>query len=185
MPRPNQPRSIASEQGLARRIAHERESRGWSYDGLASRMTKIGCAIQSSAIYKIEKADPPRRITVDELVGFSEVFAVPVQHLLMPPEIAAKERLLDLLTEWELTRQKYAAAAEDREAAEKDLRAYVVENPDVRDALEAALTNWVEATFDDEHKPGALEVWMWNLTRDPDWGQRAKAAIDEIIEERS
>ena len=102
MPRPNKPRSIASERSLARRVAVERERRGWSYDGLASRMGQVGCAIQSSAIYKIEKSDPPRRITVDELVGFAEVFAIPVQHLLMPPEIAAKERLLDLLTDWEV-----------------------------------------------------------------------------------
>lgn len=37
-------------------------------------MTDAGCPIQGSAIYKIEKADPPRRITVDELVAFATVF---------------------------------------------------------------------------------------------------------------
>lgn len=185
MPRPNKPRSIASERSLARRVAVERERRGWSYDGLASRMGQVGCAIQSSAIYKIEKSDPPRRITVDELVAFAEVFAIPVQHLLMPPEIAAKERLLDLLTDWEVARQRYAAAAEERDATEAELRTYVRDNPDVHEALEAALGNWVEATFDDDNKPGAVEVWMWNLTRDPDWGDRARAAIDAIVEERA
>lgn len=183
MPRPNRPRSIASEHALARRIAQERERRGWSYDGLASRMTKIGCAIQSSAIYKIEKAAPPRRITVDELVGFSQVFALPVQNLLMPPEVAAKERLLDLLAEWEVARSRYAAAQVERDEAQNELRSYVQENPDVHDALESALSNWVEATFEQENKPGAVEVWMWNLTREAEWGRRAKAAIDALVEE--
>jgi transcriptional regulator with XRE-family HTH domain len=181
MPRPNQHRTIASERALARRIAFEREKRGMSYEGLASRMDKVGCAINASAIYKIEKNDPPRRITVDELVGFSEVFAIPIQHLLMPPELAARERLLDLLTDWELARQKYAAAEADRDAAEDTLRSYVQENPDVQSALETALSNWIEKTFDEDNKAGALEVWMWNLTRDADWGERAKAAIDEIV----
>ena len=86
MPRPNEQRAIHSEAGLARRIAFEREARGWTLDGLAKRMTDVGCPIHSSAIYKIESNDPPRRITVDELVGFSRVLGIPVEELLLPPE---------------------------------------------------------------------------------------------------
>ncbi|HEX2361561.1 MAG TPA: helix-turn-helix transcriptional regulator [Jiangellaceae bacterium] len=97
MPRPNRPRSIASEDNLARRIAHEREQRGWSYAGLAQRMTAQGCSIDQSALYKIEKGRPRRRISVDELVALSEVFAVPVHELLAPPELAAKKVVLEAL----------------------------------------------------------------------------------------
>lgn len=93
MPRPNPPRTLQSETNLARRIAHERDSRGMSYEGLADRMTKAGCPIQASAIYKIEKMNPPRRITVDELVGFAQVFEVSVEDLLTPVEIVRNEAL--------------------------------------------------------------------------------------------
>ena len=85
MPRPNQPRSIATEQALARRLAYERERRGMSYDGLASRMIKAGCPIQASGLYKIEKAG--RRITVDELVALAMVFEMDVPDLLQPVEM--------------------------------------------------------------------------------------------------
>lgn len=91
MPRPNKPRSIATEVALARRIAYERERLGMSYEGLASRMTKAGCAIQASGLYKIEKAG--RRITVDELVGLAKVFDMKVPELLRPVELILHEEI--------------------------------------------------------------------------------------------
>lgn len=96
MPRPNPGRSIASEADLAKRIAFERESRGLSYEGLASLMTAAGCAIQGSAIYKIEKGNPPRRVTVDELIALKEVFEVTTDDLLVPVELLRKERAIEL-----------------------------------------------------------------------------------------
>jgi transcriptional regulator with XRE-family HTH domain len=99
MPRPNRPRHIGGESSLADRIAFERESRKMSYDGLASRMEKAGCPINASAIYKIEKANPPRRITVDELVGFSRVFELPIEDLLLPAHVVKQSRLLKGLDE--------------------------------------------------------------------------------------
>lgn len=101
MPRPNQLRSISGESHLARRIAFERESRGWTYEGLASRMTNVGCAIRSTAIYKIEKSDPPRRIVVDELIAFARVFGLTVEQLLQPRESALNEKLRQLYADLE------------------------------------------------------------------------------------
>ncbi|KQT89327.1 hypothetical protein ASG49_16230 [Marmoricola sp. Leaf446] len=68
-----------------------------SYDGLASRMTEAGCPINASALYKIEKVDPPRRITVDELVALSRVFGIKLQALIQPPEEALNRELLKLM----------------------------------------------------------------------------------------
>jgi hypothetical protein len=100
MPRANPGRSIASEANLAKRIAYEREVRGLSYEALASLMTDQGCAIQGSAIYKIEKADPPRRVTVDELVALKKVFDVKTtDELLKPMELIDKEHAEELITE--------------------------------------------------------------------------------------
>jgi len=100
VPRPHRPRSIASEDHLARRIAYERERHGWSYAGLAQRLTAVGCAIDGSALYKIEKGSPRRRISVDELVALSDVFGVPVAELLVPPELHAERRVLEALEEY-------------------------------------------------------------------------------------
>ncbi len=94
----NQQRRIGIERDLAARIAYEREERGWSYDVLAKRLTDVGCSIAASSVHKIEKGEPPRRISVDELYALSKVFDIPVDDLATPP-VAYRaqhgDRLLD------------------------------------------------------------------------------------------
>jgi hypothetical protein len=143
-----------------------------SYEGLAARLTNAGCPIQASAIYKIEKADPPRRITVDELVAFSQVFAIPIERLLLPPEVAESEQLMDLLVEWEVTRGKSHRAKEREDAAWSALRDYVDGHPELTDTLEGAMRSWAESYFDPEQQEGAVNYWMWEMTRSEEWLDR-------------
>ena len=110
MPRPNRLRTIGQEEGLARRIRYEREQRAWSYAGLASRMTSAGCAIDQSALYKIENATPRRRISVDELVALSRAFGIGMSDLLVPPEIVADKQAKKLLDEYRKARAATEAA---------------------------------------------------------------------------
>ena len=112
MPRPNQGRAILSEDGLAQRIAHERArcSPPMTYESLAKRMTDHGCPIQPSAIYKIEKGTPRRRITVDELVALSRVFDIPVEELLLPPDLVNGEELRRLHAELEAAERQVREA---------------------------------------------------------------------------
>jgi transcriptional regulator with XRE-family HTH domain len=133
MPRPNRTRSIASEDNLARRVAYEREQRGWSYAGLAQRMTAQGCAIDQSALYKIEKGTPRRRISVDELVALSEVFAIPVADMLAPPELMAQRQVLDVL-------ERFRQAKAELRAAQDALYGLLDGDEHVRIALAEHLT---------------------------------------------
>lgn len=98
--RPNQRRSIGGEDNLAERIAYERELLGLSYEALAKKMTAAGCSIQGSAIFKIEKGNPRRRVTVDELIALSQVFDQSVEDLLTPMAVLkqawAEQRVKDL-----------------------------------------------------------------------------------------
>lgn len=178
MPRPNRPRSIFSEASLATRIAHEREQRGWSPQGLAVRMEKAGCPIQVSAIYKIEKGDPPRRITVAELVGFAQVFGLPVENLLLPAEVAARNELVDLLVAWETSRVEANEAQEVAEAALTSVRDYVDKHPDVEPFLQEALTVWAGEYFDEERTPGAVAYRMWDFTRSEQWAEKLRAELE-------
>lgn len=186
MPRPNRPRSIASEQALSRRIAYEREARGMSYEGLASRMTKAGCAIQASAIYKIEKTDPPRRITVDELVAFSQVFAVPVEQLLLPPELAAADELADLVVTWNNAQDKAISAKQEEDEAWGRVREWVEQHPEYADKVGSVLRHWSETYFEDDdlgHDFRAARR-MWDLTGDEAWGERAKSLLDALVDKK-
>jgi len=100
MPRPNAPRLLGGEEGLARRVAYERERRGWSTEGLAKRLTDAGCPINQSAIWKIENGNPPRRITYDEALAFARVFDLSLDELSIPPEIAASDTLRQLVAQF-------------------------------------------------------------------------------------
>jgi len=97
MPRPNPRRVMFTEDHLAARVTIERERKGWTLEGLAKRMTDAGCPLAASAVYKIEQGKPRRRIVVDELVAFSRVFGIPVDQLLLDPEMEAEQRLIDKL----------------------------------------------------------------------------------------
>jgi hypothetical protein len=62
-------------------------------------MTDAGCNIQASAIYKIEKVDPARRITVDELIALARVFGRSIDDLLRPIGVLDQESAHQLLLE--------------------------------------------------------------------------------------
>ena len=140
MPRTNT-RPIASEDALARRIAFERSRRDMTYEGLAKRMTDAGCAIQPSAIYKIEKAEPRRRITVDELVAFAEVFDLTLDNLLLPPEIAFSEEAQRLVKEWQAARREISDVIERHGDALVSLAEFSAQHqvPDMQPVLLAHL----------------------------------------------
>jgi transcriptional regulator with XRE-family HTH domain len=100
VPKTNPTRSLNVEETLAQRISFERQRRGWTYDGLAKRMTDLGCPIQASGLYKIETPDPKtgrrRRITVDELAGLSHAFGIRIPDLLEHADAADDARFLTL-----------------------------------------------------------------------------------------
>lgn len=138
MPRPNPPREINAEDSLAERVRVERERRRWTPERLARALGEVGCPIQTSAIYRIEKGSPRRRITVNELVAFSRVFGIPPADLLdagAPEEptcpaaatgrgvafsLSLGAQVLDSVVEW-LARNEPAAILSDDEPWEEVL----------------------------------------------------------------
>lgn len=101
MPRPNPTRELGIERDLAERIRYERTrtDRDWSYEKTAIKLRSVGCAIQASAIYKIERGDPPRRISVVELAAFAEIFGLSVEELLLPVEFVVNREMIEVVTE--------------------------------------------------------------------------------------
>jgi transcriptional regulator with XRE-family HTH domain len=168
MPKRTAGREIFSEKALARRLAHERELRGWSYEGLARRMTEAGCPIDQSALFKVEKGNPPRRITVDELVALTRVFGLSANELLVPPELAAASRAADLVAEWfSAADARITAAVEARKQQERQDRA--------REAIRKLL--------EDEPKAAAgIEVWLEHHAKQMWPKADASEAVDHYYE---
>ncbi len=180
MPRPNKARQPLGEENLALRIVAERESRGWSYEGLADRMTKAGCPLNASAIYKIEKGSPRRRIVLDEAVAFSRVFGVPLEELVVAPEMLAASVIYEKFKAW--TRAEADAFSANRHLAERrnDLRTAVAEIPDAQRLVEEFVAQWATSELRD---PGLARIEianvMYDFTGDHSWDELADKATLE------
>jgi transcriptional regulator with XRE-family HTH domain len=160
VPRPNRGRTLASEANLARRIARERDRRDLSYEALAQAMTEQGCAIQGSAIYKIEKGNPPRRVTVDELVALAKVFDLPIDDILKPMELIEKERAEELITELNETLDLFSSLVFRTYAAYLQCIALEIENPELAEFVDRQHEFYVSRT-DVEVMNDDPEVGKW------------------------
>lgn len=98
-PRQLSARAVTHEVNLSRRIAYEREKRGWTYEALARHMSRAGCPVPASALFKIEKGDPPRRINVDEFMTVARVFRIDPIELLRHPDELENEALRSAMEE--------------------------------------------------------------------------------------
>lgn len=73
------------ERVAVEQLKRYREQRGLSYQQMASKMREHGSAISGQALHRTEKGDPPRRLTIDDLVAASHVLGVPITRLVAPP----------------------------------------------------------------------------------------------------
>lgn len=163
MARPNRPRTVGTEESLARRIRAERERRDWTYEALAKRMEGVGCPIQPSAIFKIEKGKPRRRVTVDEFVALANVFALDLTDLLLPLELVNDREARRLLDEYiEADAAQGAAKAQASQAFEA-LHALVERRPETFEAVSATLRSWIEQRSSSTVAPLEFAVWEANL----------------------
>jgi transcriptional regulator with XRE-family HTH domain len=135
MPRPNPARAAPDEENLARRIEHERTTKGWSYESLAKRMEEAGVKIHPSAIYKIEKGEPRRRVTVNEFRAFAQVFDIPMDQMLVPEGVWSTGLALELFTAYLNAVEMLRLMWERQDTAEYELRKALTVMP--RSALKA------------------------------------------------
>lgn len=146
MPRPMKNRDPFGERNVAARVALERERRGMTYDGLAKRMADAGCEIHSSALYKIEKGDPPRRITVTELLGFSKVLELPLAELVADPNTYLPQHVFELVDKaarlesrgWRLIGEGTELTQKAREVVE-EARVRLQSSPEVLELVESLI----------------------------------------------
>lgn len=119
VPRPN-PRPPGAEDMAARRIAYERERRGWSTAELARRMTEAGVPVNQSAIYKIEKGTPRRTISLDEARALAQIFGLSSVEELATPVDTLRD-LLQLQTAIERAISSTNDAQQDLISLARDL----------------------------------------------------------------
>lgn len=135
--------TVTSSQGLARRIAYERERRDWKQTTLARRMTDAGFEMTQSTISKFERADDARRITVDELVAFATVFGIRVQDLLVPLPAVLSREVERVMRRHRDANAAFSAAIDEVIEARSELGALMARADELGDTqLEKALSDW-------------------------------------------
>jgi transcriptional regulator with XRE-family HTH domain len=67
-----------------RRIAYEREQRGWSTAEVARRLTAEGFKISQSSVWAIEN-DDRRKLTLAETVAFADLYGLDIADMLKAP----------------------------------------------------------------------------------------------------
>lgn len=128
MPRRNVGRTLGSERALAARLAYEREKRGWTYESIANRMEAEGCPIQLTALHKIEKGDPPRRVTLDEALALARVFDLDLEEFILPLELVEQRRGRELARSLLATHEELGAKA--RHLLKLNLELFVIAQQD-------------------------------------------------------
>lgn len=167
MPRPNRDRTIEGEANLARRVRMEREARGLSYEALAKRMTDVGCPTHGSALHKIEKADPPRRITVNELVALADVFELSVEDLLTPAAVLQAKRGREVVRKMGQAEKQLAEAVRGLTDAYLDYFMIAVPDPELREFVDLQ-----------QHVGEAVDQAVAVVTRADADGQRTPVDVD-------
>jgi len=107
-------------------------------------MERVGYPIQPSAIHKITSAS--RRITLDEAIAYAQVFNIPTDELLLPPEIARSSELKSIWDQLQRNTAERLALQQsfrDQEAPLEDRQAAIMRrlgelaetDPGLRDLL--------------------------------------------------
>lgn len=149
------------ERNLRRRIEWELADRHWSYQDLVDRLARVGLRTQKSAINKMLKGEPPKRMTANELFALAEVFEMEVTDLAQPlePFLSAKanKRLNELnrvgadlkraVAEFERCAGRLERQVEDGDRLSAEVRRARVEHDNSLSELERAFTDAIEAVY--------------------------------------
>ncbi|MPY38489.1 helix-turn-helix transcriptional regulator [Streptomyces phyllanthi] len=122
---------LSAEEVAAARIQFEREIRGWSTNRLSDEMNAAGYVMNPSAVWRIEKGTPRRRIHLEEAIGFAAVFGLPLEELYKLGGSGAYERAAELTDAVQTRRRAADEAAKLLDVAERQLTAYLNAHPEV------------------------------------------------------
>lgn len=152
---------LMSETNVARRVEHEITRRGWSQDRVAKEMTSAGHPMHQSSVSKIvsPKDGKRRSISVDDLLGFAEIFGLTIEELMAPLETVWATELRESLVR--LVELATAREAIDEEAAQVTTRVVGVLRSVGPDRFEEFLTGFSGA----EVRRYLEEVHRWGTRR--------------------
>jgi transcriptional regulator with XRE-family HTH domain len=150
---------MGGEDHLATRIEAERLAREWSQSELARQMADVGCPIPQTAISKIEKPQRGgrRAISVDELIAFGKVFALPVGELVLPTHVLRSVRARHRLTQVQEALQSKLAAEDHYQTVVRDISIAARDDAELMETL-IEIRDRTEAKAQRDDRPGPVQA---------------------------
>ncbi|MEY9943921.1 helix-turn-helix domain-containing protein [Kitasatospora sp. GAS1066B] len=152
---------LAGEENAAQRLKMERESRGWSTAEVARRMSEAGFPINQSSVWRIESGEPPRRINLDEAIGFAKIFGITLTELTGPSGGAVSAKMLHLFEVFQEAANAAQDALDAMDAAESALYVYADQHPDAYEAIDEYTISISIARQEGRLPPQASERRDW------------------------
>lgn len=143
-PHPQRRKTGVTERNVARRVAYERALRGWSYDLLSKKLHEAGAHLAVSSLNRLERDDPPRRVNLDELFAFMEVFGLTLEEITAPPEEYRVGPLISALDQY--VRKVRLTVKARHEALNSERHVTTISQTLTRDEIEAACRSWAMAS---------------------------------------
>lgn len=141
MSRPNRVRHLMAEEHVANHLSRLRAQREWSAAEVAERMAAVGCAIDQSAIHKIEKQG--RKITVNELVALSKVFGLSTDRLMKDPSLTAHKAAESILKAWEECVEGHIRLVAEADRRRRDLERQLARLTDIPEETREAIDVYI------------------------------------------
>jgi transcriptional regulator with XRE-family HTH domain len=69
------------ERNIAARVKAERQAREWSLETMSKKLEAAGFPVAVSSLHRLEREDPPPRISVDQALAFCDVFELAFEDL--------------------------------------------------------------------------------------------------------
>lgn len=152
------------ERHVAARVQQLCRQRGFTYDGLASRMRKEGFE-SFNKDFVSKTFSGKRKVSVDELAAYSRIFGLPVGELLVPVEVVDDVKVRKLLDAYRAA-EEGARVARERSAAALEALAEYVQTMSDDAVVQRVIGEWIASMPEVEDAETLVDYWMALLTED-------------------
>lgn len=145
MPRRGQLSHRAEELYAIHRLEWEMKQRSLSYAQVADLLTEAGHPTQPTAIHRLLRGEPRRRLTLNEAAAIADIFDISLSELLLEKDVMLGAKANELLRELQLATRQISDALGNYRSALEAISAYIERGQEFNDALQANVAKFETA----------------------------------------
>ncbi|MFW2512247.1 helix-turn-helix domain-containing protein [Demequina sp. SO4-13] len=157
-------------------MKYEREKEGWTYQTLARKMDAAGCKVAISSLNRLEKDNPPRRVNVDEVLAFCEVFGLDFETMITAPSSSEPTHIVVALQHYSdrverLTHERGEVLRSEKQLLDRARKSS-------RDSIEQAVRTWSTSLRIDESLVPRFIAFLTGDTQQSPWANAIGGTVE-------